>query len=69
MRKRRAGEGDNEANLDFLLTASHTTRLASSVFWPSALSGVCSSGKRGSEIKRIAGDGRLGRVVRRKIMS
>jgi hypothetical protein len=50
---------DDESNLDFLLTASHTTRLTAGVFWSPALGRVCRSGKRGWEFKSIAGCRRL----------
>ena len=67
--KKCARRADDESNLDFLLTASHTTRLAASVFRSPALSCVCGSGKRRCEIKRIAVRRRLRRrVVRRQIV-
>jgi hypothetical protein len=51
------------------LTTGHTTRLAASVFRSPALGRVCRSGKRGWEIKSIAGRRRLRRrVVRGQIV-
>ena len=56
-------------NLYFLLTTGHAARLAASIFGSSTLSGVCSSGKRGGEIKRIAGGLRLLRVIGREVVT
>jgi hypothetical protein len=68
-KKAAARRPNDDSNLDFLLTASHTTRLAAGVFRSPALGRVCSSGKRSWEIKSIAGRrGLRRRVVRRQIV-
>jgi len=61
-RQLRKGQ-ETESNLDFLLTAGHTSSLAASVFGSPALCRVSYSGKRGGEVKRISGRGWLRRRV------
>jgi hypothetical protein len=57
------------ADLYLLLTTGHAARLAASIFGPSSLGRVRSSGKRRCEIKRIAGGLRLRWVIRGQVMA